>query len=124
MRRPFTALILACLAGLPTAASAQQPDGYAVLIVSRERLELATPCDIGVYLQDELAARLMPGQEAAFNLPPGTLSVRVDSISGPGPCKPGMLRPSPQRVDLQAGEVRHYDLALGVGGYYLQASRR
>jgi hypothetical protein len=124
MRRPFIALLLACLAGLPPAATAQQPDGYAMLIVSRDRLALATLCDIGVYLQDELAARLMPGEEAAFNLPPGALSIRVDSISGPGPCKPGMLRPSPQHIDLQAGEVRHYDLALGVGGYYLQASSR
>jgi hypothetical protein len=124
MRRPFMPLLLACLAALAPGARAQQPDGHATLIVSRERLELATPCDIGVYLQDELAARLMPGQHVAFNLPPGALSVRVDSISGPGPCKPGMLRPSPQRIDLRAGEVRHYDLALGVGGYYLQASSR
>ena len=74
MRRPFIALLLACLAALPPAASAQQPDGYAMLIVSRDRLALATLCDIGVYLQDELAARLMPGEEAAFNLPPGALS--------------------------------------------------
>ncbi|WP_282340770.1 MULTISPECIES: hypothetical protein [Pseudomonas] len=124
MRRSLIALTLACLAGLPPTVSAQQPDGYAVLIVSRDRLELASLCDIGVYLQDELAARLMPGQEAAFNLPPGALSIRVDSISGPGPCKPGMLRPSPQRIDLRAGEIRHYDLALGVGGYYLQAGNR
>ncbi len=124
MRRSLIALTLACLAALPPTASAQQPDGYAVLIVSRDRLELASLCDVGVYLQDELAARLMPGQHVAFNLPPGALSVRVDSISGPGPCKPGMLRPSPQRIDLRAGEVRHYDLALGVGGYYLQASSR
>lgn len=124
MRRSFIALMLASLSGLPPAASAQQPEGYAMLIVSRDRLELASLCDVGVYLQDELAARLMPGQEAAFNLPPGVLSIRVDSISGPGQCRPGMLRPSPQHIDLRAGEIRRYDLALGVGGYYLQAGNR
>ena len=33
------------------------PD-YGVLIISRERLEIATACDIGVYLQDQLVSRL------------------------------------------------------------------
>ena len=47
------------------------PIDYGVLIVSRERLEVSTPCDIGLYLQGNLTARLYQGQSITLNLPPG-----------------------------------------------------
>ena len=45
-----------------------------MLIISRERLEVATSCEIGIYLQDQLAARLFQEQSTSFNLPPGNVS--------------------------------------------------
>ena len=58
---------LSILAGLLALATAQaqlvpqatsHANSYAVLIVSRERLEAATSCEIGLFLHDQLTARL------------------------------------------------------------------
>jgi hypothetical protein len=116
-----TVLILALLACVPAVQAAPQAD-YAVLTISRERLALPTGCDIGVMLQDQLAARLMPGESASFNLPAGPLSIRLAPL-GPGPCGDGIAQAAaPLNLNLQAGQHLHYDLAAGTGGYYLKPS--
>lgn len=97
---------------------ATQAVGYALLIVSRERLAVATPCEIGLYLHDQLAARLYQGQSVAFNLPPGEVSLRL-GIVGTGICQAGIGPPGGQRLRLQSGEVRRYRIALGSAGLYL-----
>ena len=48
-------LLLLAVLLLPGIASSETPMNYAVLIITRDRLEVATPCDIGIYLQDQLA---------------------------------------------------------------------
>ena len=58
------------------------PIDYGVLIVSRERLEVSTPCDIGLYLQGNLTARLYQGQSITLNLPPGQVQVRLGQLGG------------------------------------------
>ena len=74
-------LLLAALL-LPGIASSETPMNYAVLIITRDRLEVATPCDIGIYLQDQLVARLYQGQATSFNLPAGKLSIRMGMLGG------------------------------------------
>ncbi|NQD91706.1 hypothetical protein HP532_03450 [Pseudomonas sp. CrR25] len=116
-------LILAGLLPGPSVAQlppqpASQADGYALLIVSRERLEVATPCEIGLYLHDQLAARLYQGQSVSFNLPPGNLSLRL-GIVGTGSCQAGVRLFAGQRLTLQPGEVRRYRIALDSAGLYL-----
>ncbi|MDH4570012.1 hypothetical protein E8E95_25330 [Pseudomonas sp. BN414] len=113
----FRPALLAFLAA-PLLAQAQPPVDYGVLIVSRERLELATACDVGLYLEDQLAARLVQGQIVSFNLPPGPLSIRL-SLLGPGRCKPGIEQLRQQTITLSAGEVRKYRLAQSTEGLYL-----
>lgn len=108
------------LAEVPDAKTPQS-DGYGVLIISRERLEVANPCDIGLYLQDQLAARLYQGQSVSFNLPPGTVSVRL-SLVGPGICRPGIAQLKSQSINLRAGEIRKYRIALSTEGLYLLAA--
>lgn len=71
------------LAPLP---STSQGEGYAVLIVSRERLEVATTCEVALYLYDQMAARLHQGQSVSFNLPPGRVSLRL-GLTGTGPVR-------------------------------------
>jgi hypothetical protein len=110
--------ILLALLALPLLAQAQQRVDYSVLIISRERLELTTACDVGLYLEDQLAARLVQGQVVSFNLPPGPLSIRL-SLLGPGPCKPGIEQHRQQSITLMAGEVRKYRLAQSTEGLYL-----
>ena len=67
--------LLSLFAALPQANATGED--YAVLIISRERLEVPTSCEIGVYLNDELAARLLQEQTTSFNLPHGTISIRL-----------------------------------------------
>ncbi|WP_271409347.1 hypothetical protein [Pseudomonas sp. Q1-7] len=110
-------VILAFLAA-PLLAEAAPPVDYGVLIISRERLELATACDVGLYLEDQLAARLVQGQIVSFNLPPGPLSIRL-SLLGPGPCKPGIEQLRQQSITLVAGQVSKYRLAQSTEGLYL-----
>ena len=64
---------LSLFAALPQANATGED--YAVLIISRERLEVPTSCEIGVYIQDQLSARLLQEQSISFNLPPGTVSL-------------------------------------------------
>lgn len=118
-------LLLSCLL-VPTLLAAQTPlpdstlgEGYAVLIVSRERLEVATPCEVALYLQDQLTARLYQGQSASFNLPPGDVSLRI-GLYGQGPCGIGLAQQSGQTLTLQAGEIRRYRIAMGSSGLRLQ----
>ncbi|TBU79861.1 hypothetical protein DNK06_12345 [Pseudomonas daroniae] len=118
-------LLLSLFLALPLPALAQvlpshttMGDGYAVLIVSRERLEVASPCEFGVYLQDQLAARLFQGQSVSFNLPPGEVSVRLGMI-GTENCQAGITPLDSQRLSLQAGEIRRYRIGLSASGPYL-----
>ncbi|MCY1511271.1 hypothetical protein D9M68_456820 [compost metagenome] len=105
----------------PYGATTAQAQGYGVLIVSRERLEVASPCDIGLYLHDQLAARLYQGQSVAFNLPPGEVPLRL-GLLGPGNCAPGITQLDNQQVRIQAGEVRKFRIALGNQGFQLIAA--
>ncbi|MGY2436705.1 GNAT family N-acetyltransferase, partial [Escherichia coli] len=47
--------LLSLFAAAPQASAAED---YAVLIISRERLEVPTNCEIGLYVNDQLAGRL------------------------------------------------------------------
>ena len=103
------------LAPLP---STSQGEGYAVLIVSRERLEVATTCEVALYVHDQMAARLHQGQSVSFNLPPGEVSLRLTTLGSAG-CQPGINTPDSQRISLAAGEVRRYRIALSTAGLHL-----
>ncbi|XLX41246.1 hypothetical protein ACK25U_04330 [Ectopseudomonas mendocina] len=121
---PTLALLLAPpalaepLAPLP---STTQGEGYAVLIISRERLEVATTCEVALYLHDQLAARLHQGQSVSFNLPPGKVSLRL-GLTGTGRCQDGIAQLYGQSLDLYAGEVRRYRIAMGSDGLRLHAA--
>jgi hypothetical protein len=101
--------------------STSQGEGYAVLIVSRERLEVATTCEVALYLHDQMAARLHQGQSVSFNLPPGKVSLRL-GLTGTGPCQDGINQLAGQSLELQAGEVRRYRIAMGSDGLRLHAA--
>lgn len=106
------------LAPLP---STSQGEGYAVLIVSRERLEVATTCEIALYLHDQIAARLHQGQSVSFNLPPGKVSLRL-GLTGTGTCQDGITQLAGQSLELYAGEVRRYRVAMESDGLRLHAA--
>ncbi|QKE64244.1 hypothetical protein HNE05_13080 [Aquipseudomonas campi] len=119
MRPLFTLLVaLLCCNPLSAAELSSEPPYYGVLIIARDRLEAATTCDIGIYLQDRLAARIYQGQSASFNLPPGEVAIRLGYMGGLG-CEPSFEQVRSTRVQVQAGAVQQYRIALDVGGLTL-----
>ena len=121
----WSALSLFGILGLLAASPAVQADqDYGVLIISRERLEVPTNCEVGVYIDNQLAGRLFQEQTLAFNLPPATVGIRLKLLPGQAPgCLPGMLVPPAQQFSLKAGDVRKYRIALGKDGMYLKPAR-
>lgn len=94
------------------------PIDYGVLTVSRERLEVSTPCEIGLYLQGNLTARLYQGQSITLNLPPGEVLVRLGQLGG-GHCQPRFEQLRSQTLRVNAGEVHKYRIAMNTDGLYL-----
>ncbi|RQO49520.1 MULTISPECIES: hypothetical protein [unclassified Pseudomonas] len=120
MRWSFFALagLMSLSAAAPMASAAED---YAVLIISRERLEVPTNCEIGLYLNDQLAGRLFQEQATSFNLPAGNLSLRLKLLPGQAPgCLPGLLAPPAQNITLKVGDVRKLRIAQGPDGMYLK----
>ncbi|MBA2932167.1 hypothetical protein ACQKMW_25195 [Pseudomonas sivasensis] len=122
MRWSYFALAgLMSLSAAAPMASADQD--YAVLIISRERLEVLTNCEIGLYIQDQLAGRLYQEQATSFNLPAGDVSLRLKLLPGQAAgCLPGLLAPPAQNITLKAGDVRKLRIAQGPDGMYLKAA--
>ncbi|MDY7567892.1 hypothetical protein QN400_17425 [Pseudomonas sp. RTC3] len=101
-------------------ANADSQD-YGVLIISRERLEVNTSCEIGLYLQDQLVGRLFQEESTSFNLAPGKTTVRLRLLPGKASgCLPGMDVPPSMVIDIKAGEVSKYRIAMGPNGMYLK----
>ena len=112
--------LLAALAVVPP-ASAEGNSDYSVLIISRERLEVATSCEIGVYLNDQLSGRVFQEQSTSFNLPPGPVDVRLRLLPGQMPgCAPGIEDQRSTRLTLQAGQINKYRIAMGHNGLELR----
>ena len=94
-------------------ASAAGPSDYSVVIISRERLEVATTCEIGIYLNDQLSGRLFQEQSTSFNLPPGDVDVRLRLLPGQAPgCLNGIENQRSQRLNLKAGQINKYRIAM------------
>ncbi|MBX8486918.1 hypothetical protein [Pseudomonas cichorii] len=110
--------ILGLLAASPSVQAAQD---YGILIISRERLEVATSCEIGIYIQDQLAGRLFQEDSVSFNLPPGEVSVRLRRLPGNVVgCAAGMEAQSNTKIRLRAGDILKYRIATDLNGMYLK----
>lgn len=119
----WSAFSLFCMLGFSAVAPQASAAGedYGVLIISRERLEVATNCEIGVYIQDQLSARLFQEQSTSFNLPPGQFSLRLKLLPGQAPgCNPGMLAPGSQDITLKAGDILKFRIAMNHQGMFLK----
>lgn len=112
--------LMSLFAAAPMANAAED---YAVLIISRERLEVPTNCEIGLFVNDQLAGRLFQEQSTSFNFPEGVISLRLKLLPGQAPgCLPGMLAPKAQEITLKAGDVRKLRIAQGADGMYLKSA--
>ncbi|AMB87287.1 hypothetical protein AWM79_19110 [Pseudomonas agarici] len=121
MRRSVFSLfgLLSLFGATPFACAAGE--NYGVLIISRERLEVSTSCEIGVYLHDQLSARLFQERATSFNLPPGNISVRLKTLPSQVPgCAASMLATSEQLIRLRGGEVRKFAIVDEPNGLRLK----
>lgn len=139
MRLPVALLALLCLPALaddppaPTPVMPAQPTpapvtlspmtlatpiDYGVLTVSRERLEVSTPCEIGLYLEGNLTARLYQGQSVTLNLPPGQVLVRLGQLGG-SHCQPRFEQLRSQTLQITAGQIAKYRIAMDPSGLQL-----
>ncbi|SDW90518.1 hypothetical protein [Pseudomonas sp. NFACC08-1] len=119
----WSAFSLFCMLGFSAVAPQASAAGedYGVLIISRERLEVATSCEIGIYIQDQLSARLFQEQSTSFNLPPGQFSLRLKLLPSQAQgCNPGMLAPGSQNITLKAGDILKFRIAMNEQGMYLK----
>ncbi len=106
---------------LASASWAHADQDYGVLIISRERLEVATSCEIGIYMQDQLVGRLFQEESRSFNLPAGDISIRLRVLPGQTPgCSPGMEAQNNTHVHINAGDVIKYRIASSNNGMYLK----
>jgi hypothetical protein len=110
------------LATLPQwSMAAQGPQDYGILIISRERLEVGTPCELGVLIQDQLVGRLFQEDSASFNLPPGQITVRLRTLPGQMPgCSGGIEAANATQITLRPGDIKKYRIATGRQGLYLK----
>lgn len=112
--------LLGALAFVPQAGAEGSAD-YSVLIISRERLEVATNCEIGIYLNDQLAGRLFQEQSTSFNLPPGVVDVRLRLLPGQAPgCNNGIENQRSTALTLSAGRISKYRIAVDQKGLILK----
>lgn len=118
----WSVLSLFSILGLLAASPGVQADqDYGVLIISRERLEVPTSCEIGVYIQDQLAGRVFQEQSVSFTLPPGDVSIRLRLLPGGAVgCAPGMEAPNSTRIRIQAGDILKFRIATNLNGLYLR----
>jgi hypothetical protein len=118
----WSALRLFSVIGLLASASwAQADQDYGVLIISRERIEIATPCEIGIFMQDQLVGRLFQEQSTSFNLPAGDISVRLRVLPGQTPgCSPGIEAQNNTQIHINSGDVLKYRIASGANGFFLK----
>lgn len=118
----WSAFSLFCMLGLSAVIpQASAGEDFGVVIVSRERLEVSTSCEIGIYIDDQLTARLFQEASTSFNLPPGRFSLRLKLLPSQAPgCGPGMLAPGSQDITIKPGDILKYRIAMNPQGMYLR----
>lgn len=81
------------------------PDNIGELLISRDE-NTPNACDIDLYVQNELVAKIAPGQSLSIPVPAGEVALRV-AQDGSGYCA-GKFVGGPQSAIIQPGEVRHF----------------
>lgn len=124
MRHPLKLLagILAFHASFICAQTITSPGAAggspSVLMITRGDTATTSACDVGIYLKNELASRLMAGESVSFNLPPGETTVTLRSL-GAGYCSAPMASIKSQSLLLAPGEIKQYRVVQSEQGYFL-----
>ncbi|MBC9250075.1 hypothetical protein A9179_07290 [Pseudomonas alcaligenes] len=121
-------LLIACLScgasmagtfiprGVHHVPQAAAPDSPGRLIFSRNS-NAPNACDVEIYLNQRLVARLGPGKNTLFDLPSGRVSVAV-ALSSAGYCA-GNGPSATQSILLAPGETRQFAIRVEPGQVFL-----
>lgn len=112
--------LLSTLAAVPP-ASAEGNSDYSVLIISRERPGSGHQLRNRHLPQRPALRARIPEQSTSFNLPPGPVDVRLRLLPGQMPgCAAGVEDQRSTRLNLQAGQINKYRIAMGHYGLELK----
>lgn len=92
--------------------------GQARINVSRPQAQNENACDVGLYVQNKLIARLAPGDQLEIPVPSGQVAIGVASM-GSALCKDEADMIHGQSVLLQPGETRGYRVNGDQSGVFL-----
>jgi hypothetical protein len=92
------------------------PGGPGRLIFSRDN-NAPNACDVELYVNQQVVAKLGPGERTSLDLPSGQLSVAV-AISSAGYCG-GRGPDSEQSILLGSGETRQFAVMVEPGQVFL-----
>lgn len=92
---------------VPTAPSAPVADALARLVISRDKSS-PNACDVELYVNQNSAAQIAPGQSLRLDVPSGELTLSA-ALSQSGHCT-GTGPGAPQSVLLGPGQTRHFDI--------------
>jgi hypothetical protein len=92
------------------------PGGPGRLIFSRDN-NAPNACDVELYVNQQVVAKLGPGERTSLDLPSGQLSVAV-AISSAGYCG-GSGPDSEQSILLGSGETRQFAVMVEPGQVFL-----
>jgi hypothetical protein len=95
---------------------APAPGGPGRLIFSRDN-NAPNACDVELYVNQQVVAKLGPGERTSLDLPSGQLSVAV-AISSAGYCG-GRGPDSEQSILLGSGETRQFAVMVEPGQVFL-----
>jgi hypothetical protein len=93
------------------------PDAPARLIVGRDEDGL-NACPVDLYVQNQMAAQIAPGDQAVLEVAAGDLALGV-AQAGSALCKPDQAQVSAQSVLLRPGETREYKVMRNASGFFL-----
>lgn len=126
--RLLTALPLCLLLNCITVLADDKPDlidpgampasNQARIAVSRPQAQNENACDVGLYVQSKLIARLAPGDKIEIPVPSGPVALGVAAM-GSALCTQETDVVHGQSVILQPGETRGYQVNGDQSGVFL-----
>lgn len=100
--------------------TAFNPKGAPVTVmVVRDSGLLGSGCDMGVYIDGVLAARLGSGESVGLAVPPGSVVLGV-APTGAALCSGGMNAVRATEVTVVAGKVKAFRISGDMSGFYIQ----
>ncbi|WP_263146190.1 hypothetical protein [Pseudomonas sp. RIT-PI-AD] len=102
---------------IPPGPPAPSPLAAARLMVGRDN-SAPNACDVELFVNSQLAAKLAPEQSVTLSVPNGEVALSV-ALSSAGYCAQAGIPGSNQSAILKPGETRQYQVMVDTTGVFL-----